>query len=97
MNPTNPMNSMNSTNSIHLLNVLIQRGLLSIKNFSKNEPKVKIKRVRYNLTQKGFQEKVRLTYHFLKRKEAEYNQIKKEWEEIANNGLDKEGVFHAER
>lgn len=70
--------SLGKTN--YLLNALIHRGLLSIKNFSKNESKVKIKRARYNLTQKGFQEKVRLTYHFLKRKEIEYNQIKKEWE-----------------
>lgn len=66
----------------YLLNALIKRGLLSIKNFSKNEGKVKLKRVKYNLTKKGFKEKLNLTYHFLKKKEKEYNRLRQEWEDL---------------
>jgi len=66
----------------YLLNALIKRGFLSIKNFSKNEGKVKIKRVKYNLTKKGFREKLKLTYHFLKKKEKEFNRLRREWDDL---------------
>ena len=73
----------------YLLNALIKRGMLKIKSFSKKPGKLKIKRVHYILTHRGIQEKIRLTYHFLKKKEAEYNRIKKEWESsIINSGQD---------
>ncbi|MBN2483439.1 MAG: MarR family EPS-associated transcriptional regulator [Candidatus Omnitrophica bacterium] len=78
----------------YLLNALIKRGLLSIKNFSKNEGKVKLKRVKYNLTKKGFQEKLKLTYHFLKKKEKEFNRLCEEWEDLKNlsETLQKAGI-----
>ena len=68
----------------YLLNALIKRGFLSIKNFSKNEGKVKLRRVKYNLTKKGFKEKLNLTYHFLKKKEKEYTRLRQEWEDLKN-------------
>ena len=56
---------------------------MKAKNFSHSPGK--LGKVRYILTPKGIQDKINLTYHFLKKKEAEYNQIKKEWEETLNN------------
>ena len=38
----------------------------------------KLKKVKYLLTNKGLQEKLKLTYYFLKQKEVEYNRLKKE-------------------
>ena len=70
--------SLGKTN--YLLKALIKRGLISVKNFS--DQSGKLGKVRYILTNKGFDERLRLTFHFLQRKEAEYNQLKKEWEEI---------------
>ena len=51
-----------------------------MKSFSHNPGK--IKKVQYILTPKGLKEKLSLTYYFLKRKEAEYNSIKNEWEKV---------------
>ena len=48
-----------------------------MRNFSHNPGK--IKKAQYILTTKGIREKLSLTYYFLKRKEAEYNLIKNEW------------------
>ena len=70
--------SLGKTN--YLLRALAHRGFVKIKNFPKKDHK--LKRVKYILTRKGFEQKLKLTYHFLQRKEAEYNRIKKEWEEL---------------
>lgn len=70
--------SLGKTN--YLLNSLADKGVLKIKNFSRNDGK--FKKVRYILTPKGMQEKLRITYHFLKKKEAEYNALKKQWEQL---------------
>jgi len=67
--------SLGKTN--YLLRELFKKGLIKAKAFSHS--KNKLKRVTYFITQKGIEEKSRLTYYFLKRKEAEYNLIKKEW------------------
>jgi len=70
--------SLGKTN--YLLKSLAEKGFLKIRNFtSRNQ---KIKKVKYLLTKQGLEEKVNLTYHFLKRKESEYNRIKKEWEQL---------------
>jgi EPS-associated MarR family transcriptional regulator len=73
--------SLGKTN--YLLRSLAQKGLLKIRNFTRGNHK--LKKVRYILTKKGFEEKLHLTYHFLKKKEAEYNRIKKEWERVLRN------------
>ena len=70
--------SLGKTN--YLLKSLIKIGLLEIKNFATRDKK--IKKIQYFLTKEGLRHKAELTYHFLKRKEEEYNRIKKEWEEL---------------
>ena len=76
--------SLGKTN--YLLKELIKKGSIKARNFSHGNGK--LKKVRYMLTEKGLSEKLHLTYHFLKRKESEYNRIKKEWEQLNN----KEGL-----
>jgi EPS-associated MarR family transcriptional regulator len=77
--------SLGKTN--YLIKLLIQKGFLKIKSLTtKNH---NIKKVRYALTKKGLDEKARLTYYLLKKKEAEYNLVKREWEEaVFVNGRD---------
>ncbi|MBU0897495.1 MAG: MarR family EPS-associated transcriptional regulator [Candidatus Omnitrophica bacterium] len=67
----------------YLIQKLIRKGLVKIENFSKGDNK--LKKIKYILTKRGFEEKLHLTHHFLKRKETEYNHIKKEWEQLAVN------------
>ncbi|UCD14953.1 MAG: MarR family EPS-associated transcriptional regulator [Candidatus Omnitrophota bacterium] len=70
--------SLGKTN--YLIKQLAKKGLVKALNFSHNPGK--LKKVKYILTQEGFKEKVRLTYYFLKRKEAEYKRIKEEWDRL---------------
>ncbi|MFH1318983.1 MAG: MarR family EPS-associated transcriptional regulator [Candidatus Omnitrophota bacterium] len=71
--------SLGKTN--YLLKSLVKKGFLKIKNFTNKNQKVG--KVKYLLTKQGLKEKVNLTYHFLKRKESEYNHIKKEWKQLS--------------
>lgn len=73
--------SLGKTN--YLLRELIRKGLIKAKHFTDNPEK--LKKIKYLLTEKGLEEKLRLTHHFLQRKEAEYNRLKKEWEELVAN------------
>jgi len=68
--------SLGKTN--YLLKELAKKGLLKAKNFTRRGGK--IKKVKYILTKKGHEEKLRLTWYFLKRKEKEYLELKKEAE-----------------
>ncbi|HHE05087.1 MAG TPA: MarR family EPS-associated transcriptional regulator [candidate division WOR-3 bacterium] len=68
--------SLGKTN--YLLKALAKKGLIKIKNFARR--KEKLTRVKYILTPKGLEEKLRLTRFFLERKEKEYLELKKEWE-----------------
>ena len=68
--------SLGKTN--YLLKELIYRGLVSGGSFSNNPGK--IRKLSYILTPKGFEEKMRLVQHFLKKKEAEYKLLKEELE-----------------
>ncbi len=70
--------SLGKTN--YLLKALALVGFLEIRNFSVRNHKAQ--KVRYLLTKKGLGEKARLTYHFLKEKEREYNFIMEEWKRI---------------
>lgn len=75
--------SLGKTN--YLLKELVKIGLLEIKNFTtKNQ---KVQKVKYLLTREGLEKKISLTYHFLKKKEVEYNNIKKEWEEVNGHAV----------
>ena len=69
--------SLGKTN--YLLKELTAKGLIKGKSFSNNPGK--LRKIGYLLTPKGFEEKMRLTQHFLKKKEAEYKTLKEEWEE----------------
>ena len=71
--------SLGKTN--YLLKELIKRGLVSVKNFSTKESK--LFKVKYILTKSGLKHKLHLTYHFLKRKEKEFDAIKKEWDALS--------------
>lgn len=80
--------SLGKTN--YLLKELVKKGLVKAKNFTDNPGK--LRKIRYILTKEGLEHRIKLTYHFLKRKEAEYNRIKNEWDKIALNNNTKEGV-----
>ena len=71
----------------YLLRELIKKGFIEVKNFSANPGK--INKLHYYLTKKGLEYKISATQHFLKAKEAEYNQIKREWEQLAASGVSK--------
>lgn len=70
--------SLGKTN--YLLKELVKKGLVKVKGFSHNPRKLKT--INYILTAKGLEERINLTYHFLQRKEADYNLIKQEWQRI---------------
>ncbi|MFH0840000.1 MAG: MarR family EPS-associated transcriptional regulator [Candidatus Omnitrophota bacterium] len=72
--------SLGKTN--YLLNELAKKGVIKIASFSKN-PK-KAKKIRYILTQKGLQQKIKLTCQFLQVKETEYKKLKDEYDEYVN-------------
>lgn len=72
--------SLGKTN--YLLRELAKKGMIKIANFSRN-PK-KAKKIRYVLTQKGLQQKVKLTRQFLQVKEAEYKRLKGEYDKYVN-------------
>jgi len=60
----------------YLLKELIKKGFIKVKNFSKD--KNKSRKIKYILTEKGLEERIKLTYSFLKRKEKEYRELKRE-------------------
>lgn len=68
--------SLGKTN--YLLKELIAKGLIKGESFSNNPGK--LKKISYILTLEGFEEKLRLIQHFLKKKKAEYKLLKEEWE-----------------
>ncbi len=88
--------SLGKTN--YLIKELIKKGLIKVRNFSHNPEK--LKKVKYILTRRGLEEKINLTYHFLKKKELEYNRIKEEWKRLNShvtvNNDNKENVLARE-
>jgi len=58
-----------------LINALIGKGFVKVENFKKSSNKIAYL---YNLTPRGIEEKSRMTYHFLKRKTAEYEQLEQQ-------------------
>ena len=59
----------------YCLKALQQKGLVKIRNFQKNPKKLNYV---YVLTPKGIAIKTKMTLNFMKRKMAEYDQLKKE-------------------
>ena len=67
--------SLGKTN--YLLKELVKKGVIKVVNFSRNSEKGR--KLRYVLTQKGLEEKITLTFYFLKAKEREYKRLKEEY------------------
>lgn len=63
----------------YILNELKKKGLVKIKNFKKHQNKAQYL---YLLTPKGIAEKTKLTINFMNRKLKEYDELKKEIENI---------------
>ncbi len=70
--------SLGKTN--YLLKGLAQIGLVELKNFSTKTGKSG--KVKYLLTKKGLKHKIDLTYKYMKKKESEYNELKREVERL---------------
>ncbi len=64
-----------------ILKALIQKGVVKAKNFRNNKNKIVYA---YYLTPDGFNEKAKLTINFFKRKNMEYNNLKKELQLLKN-------------
>ena len=64
-----------------ILKALIQKGVVKAKNFRNNKNKIVYA---YYLTPDGFNEKAKLTINFFKRKNMEYNKLKKELQLLKN-------------
>ena len=62
----------------YCLKELKKKGLVKIKNFRESKKKTNYM---YILTPKGISEKTRITINFMKRKMAEYEELKKEIDE----------------
>jgi EPS-associated MarR family transcriptional regulator len=73
--------SLGKTN--YLLKGMIKRGLIMVRNFTVRDNK--IKKVKYILTKEGFDIKLQWAYYYLKRKEEEYFELKKEVENISGD------------
>ena len=63
----------------YCLNALVDKGSLKINNFRNSENKLAYA---YLLTPRGVEEKARITVMFLKHKMQEYEQLRKEIEEL---------------
>ncbi|MDD5069578.1 MAG: MarR family EPS-associated transcriptional regulator [Candidatus Omnitrophica bacterium] len=70
--------SLGKTN--YLIKTLVSQNLINMKSFYKGQER--LKKVKYLLTPKGVEERLALTYFFLKRKEIEYKSIKNEWNDL---------------
>jgi len=69
--------SLGSVN--YCLNALAQKGLIKMGNFSKSQNK---SRYVYLLTAKGLEQKAKATYHFLRRKMQEYEELRAEIDDL---------------
>ena len=58
-----------------IINALIRKGFVKVENFKKSSNKISYL---YCLTPRGIEEKSRMTYHFLRRKMREYEQLELE-------------------
>jgi EPS-associated MarR family transcriptional regulator len=73
--------SLGKTN--YLLRELVKKGFIKVRSFSGHSGK--LHKIHYILTKRGLEEKISLTYTFLKKKEDEYNRIRQEWGEFTTS------------
>ncbi|MCG2711036.1 MAG: MarR family EPS-associated transcriptional regulator [Candidatus Omnitrophica bacterium] len=72
--------SLGKTN--YMLKSLAKKGFVKIKNFmSKGQ---KLNKVKYILTRKGMEQQAHLTYYYLKLREKEYIDLKKETQKMGH-------------
>ena len=64
-----------------VLKALIVKGLVKMEKFAHSEQKIQY---RYILTPDGIKEKTQVTAAFIERKQAEYEELKKEVEKLTN-------------
>lgn len=67
----------------YCLKELKNKGLIKIRNFKKKENK--ITHLRYLVTPKGITLRTKLTLDFMKRKMREYEQLKRELDDVGNS------------
>jgi EPS-associated MarR family transcriptional regulator len=63
----------------YCLNALVKKGWVELGKFTISEHR---KRYAYILTPKGMEQKAKATYHFLRRKMEEYEELEREIEEL---------------
>jgi EPS-associated MarR family transcriptional regulator len=63
----------------YCIRALIEKGLLKVRNFRNSHHKTAYA---YYLTPRGLEEKIDVTYEFLRRKVAEYDVLSREIEEL---------------
>ena len=68
-----------------LIKALIDKGHIKVNNFKNSNNK---KAYLYYITPKGFEEKARITYYFLKRKMKEYEEIELEIKKLTHEMAD---------
>lgn len=73
--------SLGKTN--YLLKEAVKKGFVKVVGFSTKPEKAK--KVKYMLTQRGFNRMIELTHHFLKAKEKEYKRLREEYEKCLTN------------
>lgn len=83
--------SLGKTN--YLLKELVKKGIIKVASFTTNPGKAR--KLKYILTKKGLDEKINLTFHFLKAKEKEYKRLKDEYEKHMEKIKAKEKVKNA--
>jgi len=66
----------------YCLRALVEKGLVKLGNFGRNPNK---RQYAYVLTPAGMEEKTRITLAFLRRKEAEFEAIRREIEELRDD------------
>ena len=64
------------------LTALVEKGCVKLENFKGSTKRI---RYAYMLTPDGLEEKLRLTYFFLKRRLSEYSEIKEQINELASD------------
>ena len=69
----------------YCLKALKQKGYVKINNFKKKEDKINY--IQYILTPEGIAERTKLTINFMKRKMKEYDDLKKELENVDSNKI----------
>ena len=67
----------------YCIKALKKKGLLKIENFKRKDNK--IKHLQYIITPKGISERTKMTINFMKKKMEEYDNLKKELNNVDDN------------